>query len=195
MLCGEKEGKEVHAFETPKQFAQWLSKHHASSQGIWLRIYKKDAGHRTVSYSDALDEALCLGWIDGVKKRFDDVSFVQWFCPRRPRSVWSRLNIARVERLTSEGRMKPPGLAQVEAAKADGRWAKAYDAPSQMKVPEDFLARLSEDPAAKAFFETLNRANTYSIAWHLHQAKKPETRERRMQKYLEMMARGEKPHP
>ncbi len=195
MLSGEKEGKEVHEFATAKQFAQWLAKNHAKSNGIWLRLYKKGSGHKSVSYSEAVDEALCVGWIDGVKKRFDEESSVQWICPRRPRSVWSRLNIGRIERLTAEGRMQPSGLAQVEKAKADGRWAKAYDAPSQMKVPEDFLAALSKDPKARAFFETLNRANTYAIAWHLHNAKKPETRERRMQKYLEMMARGEKPHP
>ncbi len=194
MLCGTKEGKDVHQFATARQLAAWLGKHHDSSNGIWLRQFRKASGKKAVTYAEAVDEALCWGWIDAVKKPFDDESSVLWLCPRRPRSVWSKINVGKVERLISEGRMKPPGLRQVEAAKADGRWERAYAAPKEMKVPDDFLKALSKDKKAKAFYDSLNRANTYAIAWHLHNAKKPETRARRMEKFLGMMARGEKLH-
>jgi uncharacterized protein YdeI (YjbR/CyaY-like superfamily) len=195
MKCGTLDGKEVHSFDSPQKLEQWLAKHHERSSGIFVRLFKKGAEQKSITYADALDEALCHGWIDGVKKRYDDVYWVQWFCPRRPRSVWSRINTGHIERLTKAGRMKPAGQRQVDAAKADGRWEKAYASPANSEVPADFLQALAKNKKAKAFFESLNRANTFAIAFHLHHAKKPETRERRMKKYLEMMARGEKLHP
>lgn len=185
---------ETLSFPTPKSFQTWLSKNHYRTEGIWLRIFKKGSGELSVTYAEALDEALCYGWIDGLKKTYDEVSWIQKFTPRRPKSVWSKINIGHVERLTREGRMKPAGLEKVEAAKADGRWAAAYDSPARGEVPEDFLKELAKNKKALAFFETLNKANRYAIIWRLQTAKKPETRERRMKAILEMLGRGEKFH-
>ncbi len=147
-----------------------------------------------MTYAEALDEALCFGWIDGQKQKCDEKSWLQKFTPRRPKSLWSKRNRERVAQLIEEGRMTPPGLKQVEAAKEDGRWNDAYDAQSAMTVPHDFLDRLSENEQAHAFFGTLNRANIYAIAWRLQTAKKPETREKRMQTILEMLAQGKPLH-
>ncbi len=183
---------EVISFSSQKAFESWLAKNHATVSGIWLRIYKKASGEKTVTYAEALDVALCYGWIDGLKRSYDEASFIQRFTPRRSRSVWSKVNVGHVERLTNEGRMKPPGLAAVETAKGDGRWSKAYDSPKNVKIPDDFLLELKKNRKAYAFFETLNRVNQYAIAYRLGSAKKPETRERRMQLFLEMMAKGQK---
>jgi uncharacterized protein YdeI (YjbR/CyaY-like superfamily) len=147
-----------------------------------------------VTYAEALDEALCFGWIDGQKQKCDEKSWLQKFTPRRPKSLWSKRNRERVAQLIEEGRMTPPGLKQVEAAKEDGRWNDAYDAQSAMTVPHDFLDRLSENEQALAFFGTLSRANIYAIAWRLQTAKRPETREKRMQTILEMLAQGKPLH-
>ncbi|HEV7231113.1 MAG TPA: bacteriocin-protection protein, YdeI/OmpD-associated family, partial [Bacteroidia bacterium] len=126
-------------FKSPKEWSTWLSKHAHISSGVWLKIFKKDSGEKTITYPEALEESLCYGWIDGQKKSFDEQSWLQKFCPRRPKSIWSKTNIAHIERLTKAGRMKPQGLKEVEAAKADGRWEQAYDAQSKMTVPDDFL--------------------------------------------------------
>jgi uncharacterized protein YdeI (YjbR/CyaY-like superfamily) len=182
------------AFENPLAFEQWLAEHHAVENGIWLRFYKKDSGVATITYAQALDEALCYGWIDGQAKKYDDTSWLQKFTPRRPRSIWSKRNREYVERLIKAGKMQTAGLRQIEVAKADGRWDKAYDSPSNMEVPEDFLQALAKNEKANAFFETLNKTNTYAIAWRLQTAKRPETRERRMNAILEMLAKGEKFH-
>jgi len=182
------------SFTGAGEWRRWLRKNHALSDGLWLRIFRNDSGVRTVTYAEALNEALCFGWIDGQKKKCDEKSWLQKFTPRRPRSLWSKRNRERVAQLIDEGRMAPAGLEQVEAAKEDGRWNDAYDAQSAMTVPDDFLDRLSESEEALAFFRTLNRANIYSIAWRLQTAKKPETRERRMQAILEMLARGKSLH-
>ena len=147
-----------------------------------------------MTYAEGLDEALCCGWIDGQLDKYDEKSWLRKFTPRRSKSVWSKRNIEHVNRLIQAGKMKLAGLKEVEAAKADGRWERAYDSPSAMQVPEDFLKELSKDKKAKAFFETLNKANTYAIAWRLQTAKKPETREKRMKAILEMLKRGEKLH-
>ncbi|MCJ9430166.1 YdeI/OmpD-associated family protein [Kordiimonas marina] len=181
-------------FKTAAAWRQWLTKHHAASAGIWVRIFKKHTNTETVSYAEALDEALCFGWIDGQKAKYDDESWLQKFTPRRPKSVWSKRNREHVERLVKEHRMTPAGLAEVEAAKKDGRWDSAYDAASTMEVPEDFITELKEDETAYAFFKTLNKANTYSIAWRLQTAKKPETRQRRKTQLLELLKAGKKLH-
>jgi uncharacterized protein YdeI (YjbR/CyaY-like superfamily) len=188
-------GLEVIAFVSQNEFHEWLDKNHADSNGIWMRIYKKGSDEPTVTYAEALDEALCYGWIDGQKKSYDDASWIQKFTPRRPRSQWSKINTGHVERLTKEGRMKPAGIDQVKLAKKDGRWDKAYSSQRDMPVPDDFLAELDKNDKAKAFFESLNKANRYAIAYRLHDAKRPETRARRMTQFLDMMAKGEKLYP
>jgi len=185
---------ETIAFKSPAAFLAWLAKHHDQSPGIWLRIYKKDSGVPSVTYATALDEALCYGWIDGQKKPGDERSFLQRFTPRRARSGWSKRNTEHVERLIEAGKMTPAGLAEVTAAKADGRWRAAYDAFSSAAVPEDFLAAIAKNRKAKAFFDTLNKTNLYSIVYRLQTAKKPETRAKRLREIVERLARGEKFH-
>jgi len=180
--------------DTRKAWSQWLQRNHKSSEGAWLRFFRKNSGLQDLTYEQALEEALCYGWIDGQARPNDNISWLQKFTPRRPKSVWSKRNRDRVARLIKEGRMKPAGLKVMEAAREDGRWDKAYDSPAQMKVPSDFLAALKKDPGAYRFYKTLNRANTYAIAWRLQTAKKPETRARRMATLLAMLSRGEKLH-
>lgn len=185
----------IKSFASSKKWKEWLSKNYArSNNGIWLRIYKKDSGEATVTYDEALDEALCFGWIDGQKKAYDEKSWLQKFTPRRSKSIWSKKNKTRVGRLIEEKRMQQSGLKEIEAAKKDGRWEKAYDSPAQMKIPDDFLSLLKKDRQAYEFFKTLNKANTYAIAWRLQTAKKPETREKRMQVILDMMKKRQKLH-
>ena len=182
------------SFATAQKWRAWLADNHASSSGVGLRIFKKDSGRKSVSYDEALDEALCLGWIDGQKSSYDEQSWIQKFTPRRPKSLWSKRNQEHVARLIRENRMKPAGLKQVEAAKTDGRWDGAYDSPKNMKVPADFLNELRKDRKSYAFFKTLNKANMYSIAWRLQTAKKPETRAKRMKAISCMLAQGRKFH-
>jgi uncharacterized protein YdeI (YjbR/CyaY-like superfamily) len=182
------------AFETAEQWRQWLAENHATSGGIWLRIFKKNAGKDTVSYAEALDEALCFGWIDGQKDAYDTTSWLQKFTPRRPNGVWSKRNREHIARLIKQKRMTARGLAEVEAAQKDGRWNNAYDASSTMTVPEDFIKELKKDKGAYAFFKTLNRANTFAIGWRLQTAKKPETRDRRKQRLLTLMKQRKKLH-
>jgi uncharacterized protein YdeI (YjbR/CyaY-like superfamily) len=181
-------------FESAKAWDAWIAKNHSGSDGVWLQIFKKDSGKRTVTYDEALDSALCYGWIDGQKKSYNKESFLQKFTPRRPKSVWSKRNQDHVARLTKSKRMKPAGLKAIAAAKKDGRWEQAYDSPKNMTIPEDFLRELSKSRKAKEFFETLNKANLYAIGWRLQTAKKPETREKRKQAILAMLAKGEKFH-
>jgi uncharacterized protein YdeI (YjbR/CyaY-like superfamily) len=182
------------AFASAKTWAAWLKKQHAKSAGVWIKFFKKASGVPTVSYAQALDEALCWGWIDGQARPFDDDAYLQRFSPRRPRSGWSKRNCDHVTRLEKEGRIQPSGAAQVAAAKADGRWEQAYDSPSQAKVPDDFLQALAKHKGAEAFFKTLNRANQYSISYRLQTARRPETRARRFDQILQMMKEGEKFH-
>ncbi|HET6617565.1 MAG TPA: YdeI/OmpD-associated family protein [Gemmatimonadota bacterium] len=182
------------AFPSQKTWETWLARNHAKSSGIWVRFFKKGSDIASVNYDEALDAALCYGWIDGQLAKADEQSWLRKFTPRRPKSVWSKRNIQHVERLTREGRMKPAGLKEVERAKADGRWGRAYDSPSNMVVPEDFMELLSKNRKARAFFDTLNKANTYAIAWRLQTAKKPETRDKRMEAIIEMLAKGETFH-
>ena len=182
------------AFKSPAAFRDWLDTNHNKSTGLWMRIFKKTSGKTSVTYREALDEALCYGWIDGQKKTHDEHSWLQKFTPRRTKSGWSKINTQHAERLIKAGQMQPAGLAAVEAARADGRWQTAYDSPRNATVPEDFLKALSKNKKARAFFETLNKANVYAIVYRLQTAKKPETREKRMATILAMMAKGEKFH-
>ena len=184
----------VIAFASSREFNSWLEENHAKEKGVWLRIYKKSTGIASVDHKEALDEALCYGWIDGQGKKDAEDSYLQKFTPRGARSIWSKRNIDNILRLEKEGRMKPSGLKQVELAKADGRLERAYDSASNMVIPEDFLAELAKNKTAHAFFESLNRANKYAIVWRLQTAKKPETREKRMKVILEMMANEKKFH-
>jgi len=182
------------SFRSSQELRAWLAKEHTRSAGLLLRIYKKESGVVSVTYAEALDQALCFGWIDGQKLPFDAKSWVQKFTPRRPRSAWSKRNITHVDRLIRAGEMTPAGLKEVEAAKADGRWAAAYDSPANATVPPEFVKELAHNPRAKQFFSTLNRANLYAIAYRLQTAKRPETKIKRMKMIIEMLARGEKFH-
>ena len=168
----------------------------ADAKGVWLKIAKKDSGHATVTYAEALDVALCHGWIDGQKRSFDAAWFLQRFTPRRPKGLWSKINIGHVERLTAAGRMRAGGLREVEAAKADGRWDAAYDGSRNMAVPPELAKALSlaKNRKAKAFFETLDAANRYAVCWRVQTAKKPETKAKRVETLVAMLARGEKLH-
>jgi uncharacterized protein YdeI (YjbR/CyaY-like superfamily) len=190
----EKSDYEIMAFASAKEWEDWLGHNHAKAKGVWLRFFKKASGTASVNYDEVLLGALCFGWIDGQIKKHDEVSWIHKFVPRRPKSLWSKRNRAFVEQLMEAGKMRPAGLREVEAAKADGRWDCAYDSPSKMTVPKDFLAALSKNKKAKRFFESLNKANIYSITWRLQTAKKPEIRQKRMTAILEMLAKGEKFH-
>jgi uncharacterized protein YdeI (YjbR/CyaY-like superfamily) len=182
------------SFTSSRDFRTWLEEHHRHSDGVLLRIYKKDSGVATVTYAEALDQALCFGWIDGQKKPHDKQSWLQKFTPRRPKSGWSKINTEHVVRLTKIGAMTPAGLEVVDAAKADGRWKAAYDSSGNAAVPNDFLRELARNKQANAFFKTLDKTNLYSITYRLQTAKKPETREKRMQVIIEKLARGKKFH-
>lgn len=174
-------------------FERWLANEHSRSDGIWLKMAKKSAPVTTINYQEAVEAALCYGWIDGQLKRLDDDYFVQRFTPRRARSKWSKINVGKAEALIGAGKMKPAGLAEVERAKADGRWAAAYDSPSTAEVPEDLAEALRAQPAAEELFAKLTSGQRYSILYQLQDAKRPETRRRRIDKYVDMLERGERP--
>lgn len=184
----------VIAFKSQKEWERWLDRNHSKPDGVWVQFFKKDSGIKALVYAEALDGALCYGWIDGQSKSYDEKSWIQKFTQRRSRSIWSKRNRENIERLIKAGKMKPAGLKEVEAAKADGRWERAYESPGSMEVPADFKKKLSKYKKAKTFFETLNKTNKYAIAWRLETAKKPETRERRMKVILEMLKKGQKIH-
>jgi uncharacterized protein YdeI (YjbR/CyaY-like superfamily) len=181
-------------FASPLDFEAWLEENHASSAGLWLKIAKKGSGVESVSYAQALELALCFGWIDSQKRGFDAQHFLQRFTPRRPRGKWSLINREKAEALLAAGTMRPAGLAEVEAAKADGRWQAAYAGQRAAEVPEDLQRELDRNDSARAFFATLDSANRYAILYRLQEAKKPETRERRLRKFIAMLERGEKIH-
>jgi uncharacterized protein YdeI (YjbR/CyaY-like superfamily) len=188
---------ETLSFHTPAEWRDWLEANYARQEGIWMRLTNKGAANPTITYAEALDGALCYGWIDGqMAKKTDPAADwrAQKFTPRRKRSLWSKRNIEYVARLETEGLMQGPGRAAVELAKADGRWDAAYDKPSEMEVPADFLQALAQHPEAEEFFRTLNKANTYAIAWRLQTAGTPPTRQRRLEALVDMMKRGEKLH-
>lgn len=181
-------------FKSARAFETWLKKHHATSDGLWLKIAKRGANEPGVTYAEAVEIALCWGWIDGQKKGLDDQHFLQRFTPRRVRSTWSKINVDKVAALIESGRMQAPGLAQVEAAKADGRWAQAYDGARTSAVPEDLSAALQAQPKAAAFFATINAANRYAVLWRIQTAVKAETRAKRIAQLVDMLARGETIH-
>ena len=179
------------AFETAEQLPTWLRLNHASEAELWVRIFKKATGQPSVTWDDCVVAAICWGWIDGVRNGLDDTSFLQRLTPRRVRSHWSQKNVQHADRLIAQGHMQAAGLAQVEAARSDGRWETAYAGSATMVIPEDFLAALQKDPAAHAFYATLKRQSLFTIYHQLHSAKRPQTRERRMAELLAKLARGE----
>ena len=191
----EKQGLPVLAFASPQEWEDWLAEHHDTDKGVWVTFAKKGADAATVTYPEAVEVALCFGWIDGQAARLDDSFWLQRFTPRGPRSKWSQINCARAERLVEAGRMHSAGLAAIEAARQDGRWDAAYAPPSTATVPPDLQAALAANPDAAAFFATLSGTNRYAILYRVEDAKRPETRARRITKYVEMLARNETIHP
>ncbi|WP_443064187.1 YdeI/OmpD-associated family protein [Streptomyces sp. NBC_00566] len=193
--AGVTQDVEIAVFESAEAFRAWLDENHAASSGIWLKLRKKGPGIVALDYAQALDVALCYGWIDSQKARFDDEWWLQRFTPRRPRSKWSKVNRDKVTALIEQGRMRPQGQAEIDRAKADGRWEAAYDSAKTATVPDDLAAALTAAPAAAAFFATLDRQNRYAVLYRIQDAKKPETRARRIEKFVTMLAEGEKPYP
>jgi uncharacterized protein YdeI (YjbR/CyaY-like superfamily) len=181
---------DIISFETPKLFNSWLKKNHDKSPGIWIKFYKKDSGVQSVVYAEALDEALCYGWIDSQSKSLDEKAYLQKFTPRGTKSMWSKRNREHIARLSKEKRIMPAGLTQIENAKKDGRWDDAYDSPKNMTVPPEFLKLLAKNKIANAFYKTLSKTNTYAISWRLQTAKKPETREKRIKTIITMLEQG-----
>jgi uncharacterized protein YdeI (YjbR/CyaY-like superfamily) len=182
-------------FATREEWRAWLAADHATSSGVWLKIAKAGSGSEGVSYADALEVALCYGWIDGQKRKLDDDHWLQRFTPRKARSRWSRINRDKATALIERGEMQPAGLRQVEAARADGRWDAAYAGQRTAAVPDDLRRALDADPDAAEFFSTLDSRNRYAILYRVQDAKKPETRARRIDKYVAMLAAGEKLYP
>lgn len=178
-------------FGSQEQWESWLAAEHARTDGVWIKMAKKSTGLASIDWPQALEVALCYGWIDGQRKSLDDSFFLQKFTPRRARSPWSQINIGHVERLTKQGRMQPAGVAEVERAKADGRWERAYQPPSKVEVPPDLQAALDAAPAAATFFATLKGSRRYAVLYRIHDAKRPETRARRIATFVDMLARGE----
>ena len=176
-------------------WARWLKRHHATAAGVWLRIAKKDSGIASIDHAAALEEALCWGWIDGQRKSEDAQYFLQRFTPRTKRSIWSQINRAKVLKLIEEGRMQPAGHAEIERAKADGRWDAAYEGVAAATVPPDLQAALDANRKAAKFFATLDSRNRFAVLFRTQSAKKPETRARRIAQFVEMLAKGEKIHP
>lgn len=183
------------AFPDARAFDAWLKKHHASSPGLWLKLAKKGADVPSVSYAEAVEVALTWGWIDGQKRAHDDRFWLQRFCPRTNKSLWSKINCDKATRLIAAGKMQPAGLAEVERAKRDGRWDAAYDSPSASTVPDDFARAIAKNARAKKFFATIDASNRYAMLWRVQTAKKAETRARRIETFVAMLARGELLHP
>lgn len=189
-----KSGIPIRRFASQRAWAAWLREHHESAAGVWLRLARKGSGKVTVSRADALETALCYGWIDGQAASDDEAFWLQRFTPRRSRSKWSQINCAAVERLTTEGRMMPAGLRAVADAKREGRWAAAYASQRTIAVPEELQSRLDASPVARQFFDQLDSRNRYAVLYRLHDAKKPETRLRRLEKFIRMLEAGETIH-
>jgi uncharacterized protein YdeI (YjbR/CyaY-like superfamily) len=178
-------------FETSDAWAQWLSEHHGCAQVVWLQIAKKGASTKTVTYDEALDVALCLGWIDGQRKRQDEQYFLQRFTPRRSGSLWSKRNVIKAIRLLEAKKVQPSGLAEIEAAQNDGRWNRAYDSPRSMSIPDDFFSALQKNRRAEEYFNTLNKASLYAIGFRFQTAKTPETRQRRIDAVMKLLESGQ----
>jgi uncharacterized protein YdeI (YjbR/CyaY-like superfamily) len=184
----------VRLFKSKTDWAAWLDKNHQKSEGLWLRLAKKDSALRSVSYKEALEVALCYGWIDGHKKPESDEAWLQKFVPRTARSVWSKINREKAQALIGSGEMKPAGLAAIENAKQNGRWETAYDSPSAATIPADLQRALDANPQAAEFFKTLDRANRYAILWRIQTVKKAETHARKIDRYIAMLEKKEKLH-
>jgi uncharacterized protein YdeI (YjbR/CyaY-like superfamily) len=182
------------AFESPAAWEEWLAAEHAAAPGVWLKVAKRASGQASVTYAEALDVAIAYGWIDGQKGRFDDAWWLQRFTPRKRASRWSRVNRDKALALIAAGRMQPAGMREVERARADGRWEAAYASQRNMTVPDDLRAALDANPAASTFFAALDGANRYAVLYRVQDAKKPETRARRIEQYVAMLAAGEKLH-
>jgi uncharacterized protein YdeI (YjbR/CyaY-like superfamily) len=191
---GVDDGLATLRFASPSAWEAWLEENHAASAGVWIEMAKKDSGIESVRYPEVLESALCFGWIDGRRNALDASYFLQRFTPRRAQSRWSRINRDTAERLIAAGRMRPAGLGEVERAKADGRWAAAYDSQRTATIPDDLTAALEANPAAGTFFQSLNSASRYAILYRIADAKRPATRAQRIEKFVEMLARGEAPH-
>lgn len=189
----DNDNHKIISFESPKDLREWLKENYDKENELWVRIYKKNTRIPSVTWNDLVIEALCWGWIDGIKKTYDEQSYIQRITPRRARSTWSKINTEHAERLINEGRMEEPGFAQVDMAKQDGRWDQAYST-SEFEVPLDFLAALDSRPKAKEFYSTLTKSKRFIIAYGLESAKKTETRDRRFKKFLELLERKEKPN-
>lgn len=185
---------ESHSFETPDRLERWFRANHQTERELWVRIFKKSSSKPSVNWNDCVVAALCWGWIDGQRKSLDEVSFLQRLTPRRPKSDWSQKNSQHAERLMLEGRMQPAGLAQIEAARVDGRWERAYAGSAEMVIPEDFLAELHQNVDAERFFATLNRRNLYAIYHRVQTAKRSATRAKRIAEIVAQLARGEVLH-
>ncbi len=185
----------VMTFESQQSWEVWLAEHHADTQGIWLKIAKKATDIASVSYAQALESAICYGWIDGQKASFDDQHWLQKFTPRRPKSIWSKVNCDAAMILLATGKMQPAGIRQIELAKADGRWETAYESQSQITIPADLQSELDKNQQAKEFFNTLDSRNRYAVLFRIQMAKKPETRVARIQKFVEMLSKHQKIYP
>lgn len=181
-------------FEDPAQFDAWLHENGSQETELWIKYAKKGSGLKSINYGEALDIALCHGWIDGLTRSVDETYYSQRWTPRRPRSKWSKRNCAKVEELIAVGKMLPAGLNEIEKAKADGRWEAAYAGPATIEVPDDLVEALRANPAAAKFFETLNSQNRYAVLLRIHDAKRAETRQRRIAQFVDMLAEGRKPY-
>jgi uncharacterized protein YdeI (YjbR/CyaY-like superfamily) len=189
-----KDGKPILTLGSQTEWEAWLDAEHAASDGVWVKFAKKGSGVETVDYDEALDVALCYGWIDSQVLRYDERFYLQKFTPRRSRSKWSQINREKIEQLTKRGRMKPAGIEQVELAKADGRWEAAYASPANIEVPDDLKSALEASPKAAESWDELSKSNRFAIVYQLQDAKKPETRARRLEKFVGMLERGERFH-
>ena len=189
------DGSPVRLFQSKQDWATWLEKNHLKSAGLWLRLAKKDSRLRSVSYKEALEVALCYGWIDGHKRPESEQTWLQRFVARSSTSMWSKINREKALAMIASGEMKAAGLEAIENAKKNGRWEAAYDSPSGATVPTDFQAALNANPRAAAFFKTLDRANRYAVLWRIQTAKKAEIRTRKIEQFIAMLEVGEKIHP
>lgn len=193
-ILQEHQGLPILLFSTVPQWRAWLARNHQSCEGLWVRLAKKGSSTPSISYIEARDHAIAYGWIDGLKNAIDEEFYAIRFTPRRRRSIWSKINREVSERLIARGEMTPSGMREVEAAKADGRWANAYAGQATMEMHPELQTALNKHPAAKRFFATITAANRFAILYRVHEAKRPETRKRRIEKFIAMLLRGEVPH-
>lgn len=187
--------EKIREFPDQASFEKWLAAHHDSEDELWLKLHKKGSGLKSVTIQEALDVALCWGWIDAIRKSFDDKSYLQRYVPRGKKSVWSQINRDHIERLIKEGRMQPAGLKQVEAAKADGRWDRAYASAKTMEIPDDLLAAIEAEPEAMELFQRLSSQNRYALAFRLHHMKTEAGRKKKIESFVKMLQQGETIHP